>query len=155
VTRLVLCVVVLLAVLVGGCGEEGSQEEGAGETTPAPRAAPPATPETTPAPRAASPAAPEAITEVNSGESFTLFAGSETRLRLSGEYVWSEPTARDDVVELTHVDYFQDPGFSEWAILAVQPGTATIAARGTPACAGQEQCPGAPLRFQVQITVVR
>jgi hypothetical protein len=137
VTRLVLCVGALLAVLVDGCGEEGSREGGAGETTPAPRAA------------------PETITEVDSGESFTLSAGSETRLRLSGEYVWSEPTVRGDAVELARVDYFQYPGFSEWAILAVQPGTATIAARGTPACAGQDRCPGAPLRFQVPITVVR
>ena len=134
-TRLVLCVIALLAVLVDGCGEEASREGGAGETAPPPRAA------------------PQTITEVDSGESFTLAPGSETRLRLSGEYVWSEPTVRGDAVELARVDYFQDPGFSEWTVLAVQPGTATIAARGTPACAGQQRCPDAPLRFQIEITV--
>ena len=134
-TRLVLCVIALLAVLVDGCGEEASREGGAGETAPPPRAA------------------PQTITEVDSGESFTLAPGSETRLRLSGEYVWSEPTVRGDAVELARVDYFQDPGFSEWMVVAVQPGTATIAARGTPACAGRERCPDAPLRFQMEITV--
>jgi hypothetical protein len=135
VTRLVLCVVALLAVLVDGCGEEASREGGAGETVTPPSAA------------------PQTITEVDSGESFTLSPGSETRLRLTDEYVWSEPTVRGDAVELARVDYFQDPGFSEWTVLAVRPGTATIAARGTPACAGQERCPDAPLRFQIEITV--
>jgi hypothetical protein len=135
VTRLVLCVVVLLAVLADGCGEEASREGGAGETAPSPRAAPPT------------------ITEVDSGKSFTLSLGSETHLRLSGAYVWSAPTVRGDAVELARVDYFRDPGFSEWTVVAAQPGTATIAARGTPACAGQERCPDEPLRFQMEITV--
>lgn len=134
-TRLVPCVVALLAVLADGCGEETSREGGTGETAPPPRAA------------------PETVTEVDSGESFTLSPGSETRLRLSGQYVWSEPTVRGDAVELARVDYFQDPGFSEWTVLAVRPGTATIAARGTPDCAGQERCPDGPLRFEIEITV--
>jgi hypothetical protein len=132
VTRLAFCVVALLAVLADGCGEE-SREGGAGETAPRPRAA------------------PQTITEADSGEAFTLAPGSGTRLRLSGKYVWSEPIVRGDAVQLTRVDYFQDPGFSEWTVLAVRPGTATIAARGT--CAGQERCPDAALRFQVEITV--
>ena len=134
-TRVFVCVVALLPLLLDGCGEDGSREGGAGETAPPPRAA------------------PQAITEVDSGESFTLSAGSETRLRLSGKYEWTEPTVRGDAVELAPVDYFQDPGFSEWTVLAVQPGTATISARGTPACAGQEPCPETPLSFRLGITV--
>ncbi len=126
-TRLVLHVVVLLAVLGNGCGADAAQP-----------------------PREA----PQTITELASGESFTLASGSETRLRLSGKYDWSEPTVRGDAVSLAPVDYFQDPGFSEWTVLAVQPGTATIAARGTtPACAGQERCPDESLRFQIEIFV--
>jgi hypothetical protein len=135
VTRGLVLFLLVLTLVVDGCGEEASREGGAAETDPARRAA------------------PQTITEVDSGESFTLTPGSETRLRLSGQYVWSEPTVRGDAVELARVDYFQDPGFSEWTVLAVQPGTATIAARGTPACAGQEPCGGAPLRFQLEITV--
>jgi hypothetical protein len=134
-TRLVLCAVALLAALAGGCGEEASPEGGTGEAAPPPDAA------------------PQTITEIDSGESFTLSPGSETRLRLSGQYVWSEPTVRGDAVELARVDYFQDPGFSEWTAHAVRPGTATIAASGTPACAGQERCSDQPLRFQIEITV--
>lgn len=132
-TLLVLCAVALLAVLVG-CGQ-GAGQGGTEETAPPPSAA------------------PQTITEDDSGESFTLASGSETELQLSGEYSWSEPTVRGDAVQLTRVDYFQDPGFSEWLIRAVQPGTATIAASGTPDCTGQPGCPEAPLRFQVEITV--
>jgi hypothetical protein len=127
-TRLVLHVVVLLAVLGNGCGEDAAREGAADEM------------------------APQMITELASGSSFALAAGAETRLRLSGKYEWSEPTVRGEAVELTRVDYFRDPGYSEWTVLAVRPGTATIEARGTPACAGQG-CPDTPLRFQVELTV--
>jgi predicted secreted protein len=129
-----LCVFAFLALLVDGCGN-ASREGGTGETPSGTRAA------------------PQTITEADSGESFMLQVGSKTALRLAGKYSWSEPTVRGEAVELTRVDYFQDPGFSEWLLRAVRPGTATIAARGTPACAGQEPCPDEPLRFQVEITV--
>jgi predicted secreted protein len=135
VTRLVICVFALLPLVVDGCGGEASRDSGAGETAPQPRAA------------------PETITEADSGESFMLRAVSETRLRLSGKYDWNEPTVRGQALELIRVDYFQDPGFSEWMLRAVRPGTATITARGTSACAGQEPCPAAPLRFRIEITV--
>jgi|Tabmets5t2r1_1033131.scaffolds.fasta_scaffold00588_4 predicted secreted protein len=134
-TRLVLCLL-LLTLVVDGCGEEAPREGGAGEAGP-------------PTP------APSTITEADNGESFTLAPGSETSLRLSGKYVWREPTVRGDAVQLTRVDYFQDPGFSEWTVLAVEPGTATIAAHGTPDCAGQEPCPDEPLRFELELTVAR
>jgi hypothetical protein len=104
---------------------------------------------TAPPPRAA----PQTITEVDNGASFTLSAGSGTSLRLSGQYLWSEPTLRGDAVELARVDYFQDPGFSEWAVLAVRPGRATVAARGNSQCADQEPCPDGSLRFEIEITV--
>jgi predicted secreted protein len=127
VTRLAICIFALLPLVVDGCGGEASSEGGAGETASQPRAA------------------PETITEADSGESFMLRLGSATSLRLSGNNNWDEPTVRGDAVELTRVDYFQDPGFSEWLIRAVRPGTATITARGTQAAA--------QLRFRIEITV--
>jgi hypothetical protein len=134
-TRQIFFVLALLAVLAEGCGDEVPRERGTGATPP-PAAAP----------------APATITERDSGASFTLAAGAETSLRLSGVYEWSEPTVSGDAVQLARVDYFQDPGFTEWVVQAVSAGTATIAARGTPACAG---CPDTPLRFQVKIVVAR
>jgi hypothetical protein len=124
VTRLALCIYGLVAVLVAGCGEEPAREQGAG-MSPAPRT----------------------ITEEHSGRSFALAPGSGTALRLPGEYEWGEPAVRGEAVRLARVDYLQDPGFSEWIVAAVRPGTATIAALGAPAGAGR------PLRFQVEIAV--
>jgi hypothetical protein len=140
-TRLVLCLVFLLPLLEG-CGEDAPREEGRAETAP-PR-------ETAPLPPSE---APRTITDAESGGSFTLAQHSETSLRLSGDYLWSEPAVRGDAVQLAPVDYFQDPGFSEWLVLAVRPGRATIGASGTPVCAGQEGCSDTPLRFEVTITV--
>jgi predicted secreted protein len=126
VTRLAICVFALLPLAVDGCGGEASPESGAGETASQARAA------------------PETITEADNGEAFMLRLGSATSLRLSGNN-WNEPTVRGDAVELVRVDYFQDPGYSEWLLRAVRPGTATITARGTQAAA--------PLRFRIEITV--
>jgi hypothetical protein len=135
VTRLTLCILGLIAVLVEGCGEEASRDRGAGESNmPTARAA------------------PRTITEADNGDSFALALGSETRLRLPGTHVWNEPAVRGEAVRLARVDYFQDPGFSEWTVQAVQPGRSTIAARGTPAT-GRQGSPNAPLEFQVDITV--
>lgn len=97
--------------------------------------------------------APESITADASGETFMLAPGAETSLRLSSEYVWDEPVVSGDAVELSPVAYLQDPGFSEWLVRAVGTGSATISSLGTPACAGQHDCPDEQFRFQVTITV--
>ena len=97
--------------------------------------------------------APDAITAPDSGETLALAMGSETSLQLSSEYVWSEPVVEGAAVEVTPVEYIQDPGFSEWLVRATQAGTATISSAGEPACEGEHGCPDEPLRFQVTITV--
>ena len=99
------------------------------------------------------PEAGDAITANDSGGSFTLAAGGETSLRLSSDYVWEEPVVEGAAVELSRVDYLQDPGFAEWLVRGVSPGAATISALGTPACVGEDGCPDEPLRFRVTITV--
>jgi hypothetical protein len=98
-------------------------------------------------------AAGDAITAESSGEAFPLAAGAEPSLRLSGEYLWEEPVVEGGAVRLSRVDYVQDPGFSEWLVTALEPGTATISALGTPACEGEHGCPDEPVRFRVTITV--
>jgi hypothetical protein len=97
--------------------------------------------------------APEAITAPDSGRTFTLAPGSETSLRLSSEYVWSEPVVEGGAVALSPVDYVQDPGFSEWLVQATGAGSATISSVGDPACEGEHGCPDEAFRFQVTITV--
>jgi predicted secreted protein len=134
VPRIALLVLALLSAL-GGCGDDALQEADSGEAPAPPREA------------------PGVITDADAGASFALSPGSETTLRLSGDYLWSEPLASGGAVQLVRVDYFQDPGFSEWVVQAVRPGTATVAAAGRPACAGEDGCPDEPARFEVTITV--
>jgi predicted secreted protein len=135
----VLRVVPLLAVLLAAsaaCGgsDASTPPEGGGPDAPQAEAG-------------------DAITEADAGRSLTLAEGAETSLQLSSEYVWTDPVLEGAAVELSPVDYLQDPGFSEWLVHAVGPGTATISSLGEPACAGEDGCPDEPLRFQVTITV--
>lgn len=96
---------------------------------------------------------PQIITEADSGAAFSLPVGGETTLRLSSDWIWDEPVVDGDAVSLAVVNYIQDPGFSEWVVMADQPGEATIASSGTAACAGQDGCADGPQDFQVRITV--
>jgi hypothetical protein len=136
--RELCCAAAIVPALFSACGEDAPVGEGGGEsTTPAP---PPKQ-------------APQVITEEDGGATVTLPVGGETNLRLSSEYVWGEPAVRGEAVRLTRVDYLQDPGFSEWVVMAVAPGKATIVAAGEPACSGQEGCDDTALVVEVTITV--
>ena len=130
--------VLALALLLAACGGEGSSGGEGGDTG-----------------GGASEVAPDAITAPDSGKSFELADGDEASLRLSSEYVWSEPVVEGDAIEVSRVDYLQDPGFSEWLVRAVSPGGATISSLGEPTCAGEHGCPDEAVRFQVTITVAK
>jgi predicted secreted protein len=109
----------------------------------------PSTSEPAPAPRQS----PQVLTEADSDATIALPTGGETSLRLSSDWVWSEPVVDGDAVQLAVVNYIQDPGFSEWVVTAVEPGEATISSSGTAACAGQDGCAVGSRDFQVRITV--
>lgn len=141
--RVALFALALLPTFAACGGGDGASP--AGETAASTRA------QAEPPPRQP----PQVITEADTGATFSLPTGGETSMRLSSEYVWSEPAVDGGAVQLVPVDYLQDPGFSEWVVQGVAPGTATIVATGTPACAGQDGCPDAPLRFEVRITVAQ
>jgi len=135
--RQLCCAAAIVPALFGACGDDASVGEGSGESTPPPPLK----------------QAPQAITEEDSGSTVMLPVGGETNLRLSSDYVWGELAVRGEAVRAARVDYFQDPGFSEWVVMAVAPGKATIVAAGESACSGQEGCDDAPAQFQVTITV--
>lgn len=93
------------------------------------------------------------ITEVDSGERFVVSRRAHPLLRLTSEYLWEEPRAGEDSVELVRVDYFQDPGFFEWELRPVGPGTTVIIATGRRDCPPPETpCPDEPLEFEVAVT---
>jgi hypothetical protein len=139
----VVRVAVLAVVLLPLAGCSGDDASG-------PAAEPsPSTSEPAPAPRQS----PQVLTEADSDATIALPTGGETSLRLSSDWVWSEPVVDGDAVQLATVNYLQDPGFSEWVVTPVAPGEATITSSGTAACAGQDGCAVGPRDFQVTITV--
>jgi hypothetical protein len=140
VIRELCCAAALVPALLGACGEDAPVGEGGGESESTTTAPPPKQ-------------APQVITEDDAGSTVMLPIGSETNLRLSNDYAWVEPGVRGEAVQLTRVDYIQDPGFSEWVVMAVAPGKATIVASGEPACSGQEGCDDAPLVVEITISV--
>jgi predicted secreted protein len=139
VLRVAVVALVLLPLVACG-GDEASGPAG----EPAASMSQPAT-----APRQS----PQVLTEADSGATIALPTGGETSLRLSSGWVWEEPVVDGDAVQLAVVNYVQDPGFSEWVVMAVAPGEATIASSGVAACAGQDGCAVGPQDFQVRITV--
>ena len=89
------------------------------------------------------------ITEADSGTHVRLSPGEAVVLRLGGGYTWDDPESDGDSVELAPVDYFQDPGFREWAVQAIRPGTTVITAVCTPAA----ECPEQLRTFELTVTV--
>jgi hypothetical protein len=90
------------------------------------------------------------ITQARSGRTFHVAPNGSLTLRLSERWLWTEPRVSSAAVVLTPVEYFRDPGFREWRVVARAPGRATIHARGTPACGG---CGDSARRFAVTVVV--
>lgn len=142
VRRVVVRVVVPVAALtvVAGCAAQPGRGEGPGRSPEAP----------------ASPTVEEdvlIITEADSGGRFLVSLDARVLLRLGNEYVWEEPRAEGRSVELIRVDYFQDPGFSEWEVRPTQPGTTVITATGMRTCPPGAPCPEDAFAFDVAVTV--
>ena len=138
----VVRVAVLALVLLPLAACSGDEASGPAEE-PSPSTSEPAPPRQS----------PQVLTEADSGATIALPTGGETSLRLSSDWVWSEPVVDGDAVQLAIVNYLQDPGFYEWVVTAVAPGEATITSSGKAACAGQDGCAVGPQDFQVRITV--
>jgi predicted secreted protein len=77
-------------------------------------------------------AATAPITQAQSSRTYRVAKGGELTLRLSERWAWTEPHASGHGLQLTPVEYFRDPGYREWRVDAVAPGTFTIRAAGTP-----------------------
>lgn len=94
------------------------------------------------------------ITERHAGERFEVGLDAHPLLRLDGAWAWEEPRTEGDSVEPVRVDYFQDPGFLEWELRPVRPGTTILMSTGVRDCPPDEPCPDEVLDFEVTITVV-
>lgn len=94
--------------------------------------------------------APRVITEGHSGKTFTLKRTSNSVLRLSNKWNWTQPKARGATVALTRINYESDPGFKAWRITRRAAGTAKITASGQPNCDG---CARAARSFKLKLDV--
>lgn len=126
----------LLGVAAAACTDDTQRERPtppARTSTPAPgsTATPPTPAPTTTAAAPASPsAAPAALTQDDTGRTFTLPLGDTTQLRLSGRWRAATPLVDGTAIALVPVDFESDPGFRAWDIRAVGPGVAVLHTSG-------------------------
>src|SRR5580765_4366658 len=90
------------------------------------------------------------MTQASSGKTFHIAKGATATLRLANRWRWSEPRVSTKAVVLTPVEYFVDPGFQEWRVVAHKRGLATIRSFGQPNCS---TCPLTARDFRVTIVV--
>jgi hypothetical protein len=76
------------------------------------------------------------ITQARSGETFHIAIPGALTLRLSERWRWTEPRLTGSAVALTPVEYFRDPGFREWRVVAHVPGRTRSVRLDYPAAAG-------------------
>jgi predicted secreted protein len=101
-------------------------------------------------PAEAGQSAPRVITESHSGRTFTLKRSSNSVLRLSNKWNWSQPKVRGGTVVLGRINYESDPGFKAWQITRRSAGTAKITAYGRPNCDG---CSRSARSFRLKLNV--
>ncbi len=164
---LALSLVAFAVVGLGACGGDDLADPDTSPpeaTTTAPTTAPsttapiPATSNVPPEdtvpptdPGTGDPDAGEMLTEAEDGGTFSGAPGEELPLRLSSDWAWEEPVVEGGAVVLTPVNYLMDPGYFEWIIEMVDPGTAEIAATGTPNCDDPTVCPDRTVGFTIVV----
>jgi predicted secreted protein len=96
--------------------------------------------------------APAVVTQADDGRLISLTVGAELPLRLDSSWAWDQPAVDGPTVALTQVDYFADPGFMEWIVMAAQPGDAVVTATGMPNCGDDSECPPIEVRISFRVT---
>jgi len=132
----VLLLALAAGVVLAACGATGRGSSGAPSPSPAASAAP----------------VPAIITEADGGRTFRVAAGDAPHLRLSGQWVWTEPRTTGPI-GLNPIEYFRDPGYSEWTINRSGAGQATIHASGRPNCPPNTTCRQGPVAFAVTLVL--
>jgi predicted secreted protein len=120
------------ATLLMGVAAVGCANPGAGQGGSSASAHPPEAVTASPVP-----SSPPALTEADTGRTLALRIGDTVRLRLSGTWRWSAPvtdgvTTEGPSLALVPVEYESDPGYREWEIRALRPGTTTVRSTGRP-----------------------
>jgi predicted secreted protein len=94
------------------------------------------------------------ITTRDNGKTFTVRTGGTLALRLPERPRWLNPKVTGTAIRLTQVNFFRDPGYRQWSISALTPGTAKISAvRYAVRQTGCDLGPCGPRLFRVTIVV--
>ena len=140
---------VVVALLVAGCGSGSDDLAGPvnGTESASPSASPTESESPTPTPTespsgtpAPPPPAGDVLTMTDHGRTVSLSVGESVSLQLAPPWVWETPTVRGSAVQVYPVDYVTDPGYQEWIIQAVRPGESTLRAVGDANCPPGAQC---------------
>jgi hypothetical protein len=74
------------------------------------------------------------LTLADHGKTVSLAAGDSVSVRLGGPWLWRDPVVDGGAIEVAQVNFFVDPGYSEWTVLGLQAGRATLQINGEANC---------------------
>ncbi len=130
-----ICLIILLSTALAACGTSSVPSS---STSPTP-----------------STISSVLITERDSGDTFKFSLATQASLRLSNLYIWQVPRISGKAIALEPVQYIRDPGYTEWNIKVIAPGTAQISSSGSPNCGRGTPCPVTSRPFEVAIDVTQ
>jgi hypothetical protein len=64
----------------------------------------------------------------------SLAVGDSVSVRLGGPWLWRDPVVDGGAIEVAQVNFFVDPGYSEWTVRGMQAGRATLQINGEANC---------------------
>jgi hypothetical protein len=151
---LLVCVLLGLSACGDGSGSSPAPDEpaGGGDQTSVPDDTAAETTGPAPGTGATLTAADGPLTEEADGARLELAVGEEVSWQLSSDWEWDQPAVDGTGVELVPVDYFDDPGFREWLVVAAAAGTVTLTVEGLPACGDPATCPQRQVSLTVDVT---
>lgn len=168
----------MLALAVSACGDDGSSGAAGADGSAAPTgsmgstvdptsspsptaplteaspstATPPVTDSPSASPRPTTTREVRVLTERDSGAAVALAIGESVSLRLSHDWLWSTPQVEGSAVVLAPVEYFADPGYTEWSVEAVRPGKTVVRIEGSRQCPSTADCgPDAQLVYEFEV----
>ena len=74
------------------------------------------------------------LTLADNGKTVSLAVGQSVSVRLGGPWLWREPVVDGGAIDVAQVNFFVDPGYSEWAVRGLRAGRATLQINGEANC---------------------
>jgi hypothetical protein len=74
------------------------------------------------------------LTLADHGKTVSLAVGEPVSVRLGGPWLWTDPVAEGGAIDVAQVNFFVDPGYSEWAVQGLRAGRATLQINGGANC---------------------